>query len=116
VLVGGLPWELASRETLPESIRETIHRHPIHLEIVYPIQRGGVYRYPFVECRDSAEFLYREFGAEKLVWGSDVPNVERYCTYRQSHEYLQSYEFITPGDLELILGGNMRRIFGIDGN
>jgi predicted TIM-barrel fold metal-dependent hydrolase len=115
VLVGGLPWELASRDTLPASIRDAIHRHPIHLEIVYPIQRGGVFRYPFVECRDSAEFLYQEFGAEKLVWGSDVPNVERYCTYRQSHEYLDAYDFISQEDRELILGGNMERIFGIGG-
>ncbi len=115
VLVGGLPWELASREALPDAVREALHRHRVHLEIVYPIQRGGHYRYPFDECRDSAAFLYHEFGPEKLVWGSDVPNVERYCTYRQSHEYLDTYDFISQEDRELILGGNMERIFGIGG-
>jgi predicted TIM-barrel fold metal-dependent hydrolase len=48
-----------------------------------------------------------------LVWGSDVPNVERYCTYRQSHEYLDTYEFLSSEDRRLILGGNLERLFGL---
>ncbi|MEA2512532.1 MAG: hypothetical protein QOJ59_2019 [Thermomicrobiales bacterium] len=113
VLVGGLPWEFAGPDKLPAFVRQALHDYPILVELVYPIQKGGVFRYPFVECRDAAKFLYEEYGATKLVWGSDVPNVERYCTYRQSHEYLDTYEFLSSEDRRLILGGNLERLFGL---
>jgi predicted TIM-barrel fold metal-dependent hydrolase len=114
VLVGGLPWEFAAPDRLPVFIRQALHEHPIMIEIVYPIQKGGSFRYPFVECRDAARFLYEEYGPRKLVWGSDVPNVERYCTYRQSHDYLDSYDFLSPEDRRLILGQNLERLFRLD--
>jgi predicted TIM-barrel fold metal-dependent hydrolase len=114
VLVGGLPWEWVTPKMLPPFVRQAIHAHPIMLEIVFPIQKGNVFRYPFPECRDAAAFLYDEFGPEKLVWGSDAPNVERYCTYRQSYEYLEGYEFLSAHDRASILGGNIARLFGLD--
>ncbi|HEY7034979.1 MAG TPA: amidohydrolase family protein [Thermomicrobiales bacterium] len=114
VLVGGLPWEFAGREKLPDFVRRALHEHPILIEIVYPIQKGGSFRYPFAECREAARFLYEEYGPERIVWGSDAPNVERYCSYRQSHEYLDTYEFLTDEDRRLILGGNLARLFGLD--
>lgn len=39
-------------------------------------------------------------------------NVERNCTYRQSLEYLTlNLDFLTPSELDLILGGNVLRLF-----
>ena len=115
VLVGGLPWDLVGSNTLPDFIRRAIRDHPILVEVVFPIQKGGAFRYPFLECRDGARFLYEEFGPQKLAWGSDIPNVERYCTYRQSHDYLDAYEFLSADDRRLILGENIARLFGLDG-
>jgi predicted TIM-barrel fold metal-dependent hydrolase len=113
VLVGGLPWEFAGREKVPDFVRQALHDFPILIEIVYPIQKGGVFRYPFAECREAARFLYEEYGPARIVWGSDAPNVERYCSYRQSHEYLDTYEFLSDEDRRLILGGNLERLFGL---
>ena len=31
------------------------------------------------------------FGASKLVWGSDMPNLERFCTYRQCVDYVRKH-------------------------
>ncbi len=51
------------------------------------------------------------FGASKLVWGSDMPNVERFCTYRQSVDYVRRYcDFLTAAEKDLILGRQHRRL------
>jgi predicted TIM-barrel fold metal-dependent hydrolase len=58
--------------------------------------------------------LYDVFGPTKLVWGSDAPNIERYCTYAQSLKYLTHYcDFITPEDKKLIVGKNLQKIFRV---
>jgi predicted TIM-barrel fold metal-dependent hydrolase len=56
--------------------------------------------------------MCRTFGVERLVWGSDIPNVERYCTYQQCLDHLRKHcPFILPADMERILGGNLARLF-----
>jgi predicted TIM-barrel fold metal-dependent hydrolase len=57
------------------------------------------------------------FGAAKLIWGSDMPNVERFCTYRQCVDYVRSYcSFLTPAEKDQILGGNAAQFIGITAN
>ncbi|MBV9244391.1 MAG: hypothetical protein JO366_06225, partial [Methylobacteriaceae bacterium] len=42
------------------------------------------------------------------------PNVERFCTYRQSVDYVRRYcTFLTGGEKDAILGGNLEVLFGI---
>ena len=82
------------------------------IEIVYPIGRGHIEDYPFPLCREAVKTLYHEFGPQRLVWGSDIPMVERYCTYQQSLKYITDYcEFIPDSDIELIMGKNLETIF-----
>jgi len=51
-------------------------------------------------------------GPTKLLWGSDMPNVERNCTYRQSLDYLRKYnDYIPAADMAMILGGNAEKIY-----
>ena len=51
-------------------------------------------------------------GPSKLLWGADMPNVERSCTYRQSLDYLRRYcTFICEADMERILGQNALEIY-----
>ena len=58
--------------------------------------------------------LYDRLGPRRLVWGSDLPNVERHCTYAQSLTYLTRHcPFIPPADLALIVGGNIARLFNL---
>jgi predicted TIM-barrel fold metal-dependent hydrolase len=53
--------------------------------------------------------LYQSVGRERLIWGSDMPNVERNCTYRQSLHYLRrlAEAWLPEADLERILGLNV---------
>lgn len=86
----------------------------ILIEVLYPIGWGRNHEYPYVELRPVIHELYRRVGRERLCWGSDMPNVERNCTYRQSLDYLRACaDFIPPSDLDLILGDNLARLFDL---
>jgi predicted TIM-barrel fold metal-dependent hydrolase len=83
------------------------------MEILLPIFHGGQWEYPFAEARPVVREFYERFGPERLTWGSDMPNVERHCTYRQSLDYLRRHcDFIPPADMAKILGGNISKLFG----
>ena len=54
------------------------------------------------------------FGAHRLMWGSDMPNVEWFCTYRQSLDYVRRYcPFLTAREKDLILGDTCAAFYGI---
>lgn len=101
--------------SFPKELIDIFKRPNIFIEIVYPIQVGPVgWDYPFPKAQQLIRQQYEEFGGHKLHWGSDMPNVERNCTYKQSLTYLTNYcDFIDHKDMELILGGNIARILKI---
>ena len=56
--------------------------------------------------------LVNEVGAEKLVWGSDMPACERTVTYKQSMLLFQTQcDFLTTDQRDAILGGNLARLY-----
>jgi len=59
-------------------------------------------------CTDSTA------GAEKLVWGSDMPNAERFCTYQQSLDHVRRHcGFLSAAEKDRILGDNVAALFGL---
>ena len=61
------------------------------------------------------EKLVEHLGADRLMWGTDIPIVLLHWTYRQSLDFIRNYcDFIRADDMALILGGNMARF--LDGN
>jgi predicted TIM-barrel fold metal-dependent hydrolase len=99
---------------VPEPLERLFGNGQFMIEILYPIGWGRTHEYPYPELRPAIRELHRRVGAERLVWGSDMPNVERYCTYRQSLEYLRRCDDLIPaGDMDRILGGNLAALFGI---
>jgi predicted TIM-barrel fold metal-dependent hydrolase len=97
----------------PEAL-EVYRRENLSLEVMFPISWGGVWDYPYPEAQVLLRSMRDLFGAEKLVWGSDMPNVERFCTYRQSLDYVRRYcDFLPGGEKDLILGGNAARLMGM---
>ena len=109
------PFKENGEVKFPKELLEIFKKPNIFTEIVYPIQVGPVgWDYPFPQAQKLIKQQYEEFGGHKLVWGSDMPNVERNCTYKQSLTYLTNYcDFIKPKDMGLILGGNIARILKI---
>lgn len=98
----------------PEPIARLFTDDRISVELLYPIGWGRSHVYPYAELRPVIRELYRRVGASRLCWGSDLPNVERNCTYRQSLDYLpQIADFIPPSNLDRILGDNLAELFGL---
>jgi predicted TIM-barrel fold metal-dependent hydrolase len=109
------PWHFERKGPLPEPLSSLLRHGNFYLELLFPINRGGREEYPFRESLEAVHYLYDQYGAQALVWGSDMPNVVRHCTYSQSLEYLRRHaDFIPAADLDLILGGNLARVFKLE--
>ena len=47
------------------------------------------------------------------MWGTDIPMVMRFQTYRQSLDSLRfNLDFLDQADIDLICGGNTARLMG----
>lgn len=74
--------------TIPDPVIRLLSRENLMTELLYPIHWGRLHDYPWPELRPAIERQLSLADPSRLVWGSDMPNVERNCTYRQSLEYL----------------------------
>jgi predicted TIM-barrel fold metal-dependent hydrolase len=108
----GFSPELLAR--MPPALDELLGREQFMVEILYPIYWARTHPFPFTELRPTLRELYRRVGGQRLVWGSDMPNVERNCTYRQSLEYLPRIGegWMPSADLDRILGLNVLNLLG----
>ncbi len=98
----------------PEAVHRAYSRENLQLELLFPITWGGKWDYPYREAQVLIKDLRERYGAHKLIWGSDMPNVERFCTYRQCLDYLLRYcEFLSSPEKDLVLGGNVADLCGI---
>jgi predicted TIM-barrel fold metal-dependent hydrolase len=100
---------------LPAPLEQLLAHDQLTVEVLYPIHWARDHEYPFPELRPALATLYQRCGGERLIWGSDMPNVERNCTYRQSLHYLRllAEDIIPARDMERILGLNVLRLLGV---
>lgn len=102
------------RYEFPDALAALYRHDRLALEVMFPITYGGVWDYPYPEAQALIESLRDLLGADRLMWGSDMPNVERFCTYRQSLDYVRKYcPFLTAREKDLILGDNCAAFYGI---
>jgi predicted TIM-barrel fold metal-dependent hydrolase len=108
VLVHGVPTGLyadrADRIAWPAEIADLLDHGPVWTEVLYPIAWGGRIPYPYARAQHHFRQLHDRFGPLKVLWGSDMPNVGRYCTYRQALGYLWDHADFLSADAR-------RRIF-----
>jgi predicted TIM-barrel fold metal-dependent hydrolase len=125
ILVHGVPLryirEGSGFRAIPEEVWATWARPQVFVEMLFPMQvshpapGAKALDYPYLELHPLIKEVYRQLGPEKLVWGSDLPNLERNCTYKQGRSYLTDYcDFIQSSDMDLIVGGNAARLFGLE--
>lgn len=116
VYTHGFSPELLSGD-LADPLAELLRMDQFLVELLYPIRWGKDNAYPYPELAPAIRELYRRVGAQRLVWGSDMPNVARNCTYRQSLEYLRRHlSHIGSAELDRILGGNILELLGTAGS
>lgn len=99
---------------LPEEVDRTYRRDNLQIELTYPIMWGGVWDYPYPEAQALIRDLRDRYGASKLIWGSDMPNVERFCTYTQCVDYVRRYcDFLSSAEKDQVLGDNLVELCAI---
>jgi predicted TIM-barrel fold metal-dependent hydrolase len=92
-----------------------VYRHEsLVMEVMFPITYGGVWDYPYTEAQTLLQDMCNQFGSDRLIWGSDTPNVERFCTYKQSLDYVRRHStFLSAREKDLILGDTCAGFYGI---
>jgi predicted TIM-barrel fold metal-dependent hydrolase len=116
VLVHGLPTSLytddSGKLTFPSIIRSLMTDAPVTAELLYPIAVGGKLKYPYSKVHTHIQQLIDTFGPRRFMWGSDSPNVERYCTYAQSLSYFNDhFGHLPAADLRAILRDNALSVY-----
>ncbi|MBS0631995.1 MAG: amidohydrolase [Verrucomicrobia bacterium] len=111
----GYPWrDFLTGETfnLPEDMWSPLKDTNTCLEVGFPYRVGDLLDYPYPACRPVLEQMLVQLGSDRLLWGSDMPFQNRYCTYRQSRDYIERYcdLFLSAEDRAKLMGGNTTRL------
>lgn len=84
----------------------------VHVKITDPWAISPDEPYPFRKAEPIFRRVFREFGRERCLWGSDWPLVTRHCSYRQVLDlYRGVWEWITPEDQEWLLYRTVQRLY-----
>ena len=97
---------------LPELLA-LLQRPKWHVELMLHLMNGDAEFPPYSPpLRDVVRTLVEELGAEKLMWGSDMPACERTVTYKQSLILFQTQcDFLSADQRASILGDNLARLY-----
>lgn len=75
---------------------------------------GREFEYPYPRHIQLIKAVYENFGAEVLIWGSDMPWAQRTSTYRQNLDSIMLHtDFMADDERALITGGNLARILNL---
>lgn len=70
--------------------------------------------YPWTESEDSIKECVERIGADRLIWGTDMPLTIRYATYRQAlNQFRLHCTFLSDSERAAILGGTAARVMGL---
>lgn len=118
-LTHGFPWRLMLQEdriVIPEPIWAPFENPQCHLEVCLPVRLGDLFDFPYRQLWPVVEAMVEHVGSRQLMWGTDMPFQNRFCTYRQSRDWIEKYcTFLTPGDLSAIMGDTISRLLKIGG-
>jgi hypothetical protein len=70
------------------------------------------YEYPYPLHTQLIKRIYEEIGADRLLWGSDMPFLYRTCTYLQCMDIVKLHlPFLNQEEKNKVLGGNAQKLF-----
>lgn len=110
----GYPWRAyveGEQLVMPRDSFAPLRDSRIHLEVSFPIRIGDLIDYPYRGCWAVLEQMVQEIGADRLMYGTDMPFQNRFSTYRQSREWIEKYmpERIGQDAVDAIMGGTAAR-------
>ena len=116
-LTHGFPWRVfleGDRIVLPDAIWAPFDNPNLSLEVCFPVRLGDLFDYPYREVWPTLQAMAERIGADQLLWGTDMPFQNRFCTYRQSRHWIEKYcSFLSESELDAIMGGTAARILGL---
>jgi predicted TIM-barrel fold metal-dependent hydrolase len=116
-LTHGFPWRIfveGERLDLPSQIWAPFANPHLSLEVCFPVRIGDLFDFPYTQVQPALEKMVEHVGADRLLWGTDMPFQNRFCTYRQSRDWIEKYcNFLSDKDLRAIMGGTAARILGL---
>ena len=76
---------------------------------------GDLFDFPYRAVWPVLDLMVRNIGSDHLLWGTDMPFQNRFCTYRQSRELIEKYcKFLGRDDIDSIMGDTAARIMKLD--
>ncbi|MFO1313025.1 MAG: amidohydrolase family protein [Burkholderiales bacterium] len=76
----------------------------------FPEAAKDIEAYPYPRAQAHLRRLRDGAGADRLVWGSNFPNVRRACTYQQALDFVRrDCDFLTGPERAGLLGDNFQR-------
>ena len=115
-LTHGFPWRVfleGDRIDLPEAIWEPFDNPRLSLEVCFPVRIGDLFDFPYRQVQPTLREMVERIGSDRLLWGTDMPFQNRFCTYRQSRDWIEKYcGFLDAKELDDIMGGTAARILG----
>ena len=96
------------RKAIAQALRDEMERQPESFIVGIDIEPGGTFM--------TNEGLLERLGPERIIWGTDVPILMRYTTYRQSLDQIRLYcqDLLGEEDMACVLGRNMARLMGLE--
>lgn len=91
--------ELAAYDTVGVKVSEVVHRS----------ETG----FPYEDMHDKLRWFLDVFGRERVIWGSDYPNVSDEATYGESLRWLDQVDELSAGDREWLTGRAFRELVGL---
>ena len=116
-LTHGFPYRLfleGDRIALPEEVWEPFRGSNCNMEVCFPVRLGDLFDFPYREVWPTLEEMVARIGADHLLWGTDMPFQNRFCTYRQSRRWIEEYcAFLSSDDRAAIMGATVARILAV---
>ena len=121
-LTHGFPWRTFLDEdrmaiTLPDEIWEPFDNSNVSLEVCFPVRLGDVFDYPYREVWPTLSEMIERIGADRLLWGTDMPFQNRFCTYRQSRKWIEvpfaDWAGLGEEQMSMIMGGTAARLLRV---
>ena len=116
----GFPWRIylnGDGFLLTDDIWEPFNNPNLSLEVCFPVRIGDLFDYPYREVWSSLTQMIERIGPTQLMYGTDMPFQNRFCTYRQSREWMENHfsreTDLSESDLALIMGGTAARVLGL---
>ena len=118
VMTHGLEWRLfieGDGLRIHEDVWKPFDNPNLHLQFLFPIALGAVWDYPMPQVRPTIEECVKRIGAGRLMWGTDMPIVTRFWTYKQNIDFIQTYcGFLSEDEMKAIMGGTVAKLLGVD--